>query len=179
MKWYIFNDIEDSDTVNMILDHNTTPMVIYTDINSTLEEDTKIWNSEVLKGVRLIKIEDILKITGNLDFDITDNSSTYFYFDSNSEEKVANQDNASNYSWLFDYTYDCINAGCVYDDNNSYPPYTPSGRYIWGYFTDNIDSRKDNSFWYVGSTGRINTNLISTSLYGIRPVITIDRSLIS
>ena len=59
MKWYAFNDIENSSTVNVILDHNTTYKVAWNSSGNNregmkeakiaLESDTSNWNEEIKK----------------------------------------------------------------------------------------------------------------------------------
>ena len=73
MKWYIFND-EGNDTVNLLLDHNTTAKVAWassgTNTNGPitalkqLESDTASWNSTIKNTARLIEASEIAKITG-------------------------------------------------------------------------------------------------------------------
>ena len=115
MKWYIFNDDGIKDTVNMILDHNTTARVEWTKDDSSsewkeakesFESDTSTWSDEL--NARLISSYEIAKIVGDDDFDGT----SKILLD---EPKLEN--GLSQYSWLYNYTTPCLGLGCEVDDN--------------------------------------------------------------
>jgi type IV pilus assembly protein PilA len=109
MKWYTFNDTKDSDTVNMILDHNTTALVEWaskddyisaggteTDygtygnnnkgpitVQNQLTNDTSSWNSSL--NARLITADEIATITGNTTFKgSTSTSGDQYWLETNS-----------------------------------------------------------------------------------------------
>ncbi len=124
MKWYTFNDNESSSTVNMILDHNTTATVVYNssnvntsmkEVKVALENDTESWNKSI--NPRLITADEIARITGNSWFDSKtatyDKHFTLIVIIKNKQLVVQIK---SKYSWLFDYTYECINYGCYKSD---------------------------------------------------------------
>ena len=182
MKWYTFNDSALSTTVNMILDHNST-LIITTSgntsealanyINTKYAEDTSTWNTSL--NARSITADEVAQITKNTSFNQnTAGESDWFYLDSNSQTQTANSKGASNYAWLFDYTYNCENYGCntlygtQYDSTAGYWTITP----VFG---------SSSRVWFVSSTGKLdhyyNKNNFSynSSYKGLRPVITISK----
>lgn len=156
MKWYAFGGNNDSDKVNLLLDHNTT-INIQNDknqIDAKIKKDTSYWNKNL--NPRLITIEEINKITGNNNF-----SNIWYYFDSNNQSQVANGTTKSKYSWLFDQTKGCINYGCDLEDTITS-----------GYWVES----KDKNNWYVHSSGNLNNTLVNN--IGIRPVITVSKEIV-
>ena len=177
MKWYTFNDEgENTSTVNMILDHNTTATVAYnsTESNSEMKEvataltaDISTWNNGL--NARLITADEIAKITGNTNFNsLTSARDDWFYLDSNSHTQVATSQDKSKYAWLFDYTNGCTSYGCNVADSSTL-----------GYWTSTPTADSDSYVWYIRRDGFLtNYNAYSTSL-GVRPVITISKDIIS
>ena len=176
MKWYIFNDTENASTVNMILDHNTTAGVAYnsTNVNTepkevaiALTNDTQSWNSRL--KARLITADEIAIITGNTSFSgTTSTGDSWFYFDSNNQTQIATTQGASKYSWLFDYTSACTKYGCNIADSSSF-----------GYWTSTTVAGSPSGVWLVtrnGNLGNYRAGFADTR--GIRPVITISKSII-
>ncbi len=175
MKWYTFNDDgANSSTVNMILDHNTTAGVAYNSTNvntepkeveTALTNDTKKWKVEA----RLITTDEVTKITGNTSFNgATSTSDSWFYLDSNNQIQTAKTQGASKYAWLFDYTNDCTKYGCnIADSNND------------GYWTSTPVSSSDSFVWRVTRNGYLYNSTAKSLGYGIRPVITISKNVIS
>ena len=177
MKWYTFNDEgENSSTVNMILDHNTTAKVAYnsTKINTEPKEvatalttDTTGWNSSL--NARLITAEEIAKITGNISFiESALTSNKWFYFDSNNQTQTVKNKGESNYYWLFDYTYGCTSNGCNVADSSNY-----------GYWTSNAVAGSSSFAWSVNRNGRLINGSVDDTRYGVRPVITVSKSIVS
>lgn len=205
MKWYVFSENSD-DTVNMILDHNTTYKVSWTQKENNLngpdealkqlKDDTKDWagvptrhdnykntgkykeqvndNEWVEKEreyaisydgykARLITAQELALVTGNKDWKET-GTTTHFYFGSESDSDFQNYSNRGNYSWLYNYTYGCKDKDCDIEDDNTYGYWTASALY------------KDLAF--VVHFGGMVYNEKVTSQKGIRPVITIDKSLV-
>ena len=177
MKWYIFNDSSTSSNVNMILDHNTTAIVAWNstgsnsemkEVKSALENDVSSWNDNIKNTARLIQAGEVAKITGNTTFN---NSSNWFYLDSNNQVQTATTQGASKYDWLFNYTNSCINYGCNIEYNNTY-----------GYWTQSSYENGGTNAWYVGSYGRvknIEANYSEIDGNGVRPVITVPKSLLT
>ena len=171
MKWYTFNDEgEDNETVNMILDHNTTAEVSsWSESKTQITTDTKAWDSSL--NARLITADEIAKITGNTSFNsLTSTIDDWFYLDSNNQTQTAKSQGASKYAWLFDYTRDCTNYGCNIADSDTS-----------GYWTSNIVPNVSNSSsyaWYVTGSGRLHYNIVSNTHYGVRPVISVSKEQI-
>ncbi len=175
MKWYTFNDGgSKTETVNMILDHNTTAGVAYNstysnsemkEVKTALESDTSTWNSSL--KARLITANEIAKITGNASFD-EKTSSDWFYLDSNNQTQVANSTNKSKYAWLYDYTLDCKKFGCNIEDSSNY-----------GYWTSTPVAGRTDGAWSVCNDGHLDRSPTSSNSAGVRPVITVSKSLIA
>ena len=168
MKWYTFNDEgEETEIVNMILDHNTTAGVTWSSSKTQVTTDTKTWDSSL--NARLITADEVAQITGNTSFDSkTSSASSWFYLDSNSQTQTAKSQGASIYAWLFDYTYDCTNYGCNIADSSTY-----------GYWTSNIVYNNSSNAWDVFIYGRLYNDYVSYTNRGVRPVITVLKSKIS
>jgi len=198
MKWYAFNDGGSStDTINLILDHNTTALVAWnstasnvsgpTNVIAQLASDTSSWSGvptradsySVSNGTatytvnystykaRLITAGEIATITGNSSFaEATAITSAGFYFDSNNQTQTATTTGASNYDWLFDYTYGCTSYGCNIADASTY-----------GYWTSTAVSGDTNFAWDVDGNGDLDRYSVGDAgSYGVRPVITILKS---
>ena len=175
MKWYTFNDEgSKTETVNMILDHNTTATVAYNstgsnsemkEVKTALDNDTSTWDSSL--KARLITANEIAKITGNTSFD-EKTSSDWFYLDSNNKTQVANSTNKSKYSWLYDYTESCEEKGCNIEDSST-----------TAYWTSSSTVNRPKYVWIVYRFGTLDYSDVSNTNRGIRPVITISKSIIS
>jgi len=199
MKWYAFNDGgATSDTINLILDHNTTAVVAWNstasnvsgpnEVLTQLQTDTSSWSGvstrtdsySVSNGTatytinystykaRLIKASEIATITGNSSFvEATAQMGSWFYLDSNNQTQTATTTGASNYDWLFDYTYNCTNYGCNIADASNY-----------GYWTSTAVSGGVGNAWTVNGSGSLNISyyVYHTGDFGVRPVITILKS---
>ena len=175
MKWYTFNDEgENTSTVNMILNHNTTAYVAWnsSDVNTeskevetTLKKDTSTWNSSL--NARLITADEIAKITGNTSFDASKTGQEWFYFDSNNQTPIATSAGVSKYAWLFNHTYGCFR--CNVDDPSNY-----------GYWTSTPRLGTSSGVYCVYRDGRLFYHIADVSnTYGVRPVITISKNIIS
>lgn len=121
LKFYIFNDYEETERLNLLLDHNTTATVNWDDSGSNkqgpvtllqqLKTDTGSWvgteqpanytDNLINKTInysgykaRLITEEDV--------FDITDNPNVYFFTETGGETDTCTENNASGclYNWL-------------------------------------------------------------------------------
>ena len=170
MKWYIFNDVESSDTVNMILDHNTNQDVDFS--VSALETDTSTWKSELLP--RYITANEIAEITKATEA-LTWNSTTatvdnWFYLngslgtDSIWQTEISDIENTS-YSWLYD------------------------NMETSGYWTDTGVLDTDGTYWYVDINAKLYYVVANRwqdaggiwyqVAIGIRPVITVPKTSIS
>ena len=187
MKWYIYNTNENS--YLMILDHNTTAVIAWNstgtstdgmkEVSAALANDTANWNSSL--NARLITADEIASISGNTEF----NSSTskwnkWFYLDSNNQTQTATSQGASKYAWLFDYTNECLNNGCNIADNNEYVYNGNTTGKIYGYWTSSPVAGGNRSAWLINRYGYIfNIYVDVSNSTGVRPVITIPKSIIS
>ena len=85
----------------------------------------------------------------------------------NGESYCTNNAAQQKAAWLFDYTYDCEDSGCVhnYEDENGNPG---------GYWTSDLLNVYPDEAWYVDHNGRLSvTDKTRTNKNGVRPVITI------
>ena len=171
MKWYVFNDKEGNATVNVILDHNTTARVAWNstgnnsemkEVADALKKDTSTWKNTA----RLITANEIAKITGHPTFDASNENQDWFYLDSNNQTQTANASNKSKYAWLFDYTDGCTSHGCSNTSNSS----------TYGYWTSTPNKNNTYFAWFVYRGGYLNIDFMTSTDYGIRPVITISKS---
>ena len=173
MKWYTFND-DGSSTVNLLLDHNTTATVAWAstgtnangpvEVKKQLENDIASWNGAVKSTARLIEASEIAKITGYPNWN---NNRYYFHTNSNTQYKGAAGTNK--YAWLFDNTKNCTTYGCNVADSSNY-----------GYWTNTAYSGDSSSAWRVDFSGALSYNNVNAAgNAGVRPVITVSRSIIS
>ncbi len=201
LKWYIFNDTSNNDTVNLLLDHNITPLVPYNstdnsemkEVKTALESDTKDWKNEA----RLITAEEIAHITqadkilnwqlnkeylSNATYE--DNKISYFYFngkegtDKTWRTKLSTEKGKNSYAWLFDYTYNCTKSGCNIEDNEKYTIYNGTAtNYVLGYWTSDGAYKRSDVSWSVHQNGILHIQDSTTNnYYGVRPVIKIEKS---
>ena len=170
MKWYTFNDEgENVSTVNMILAYNTTALIAgEDDIKSQITSDISTWNSSL--NARLITANEVAKITENTKFDTSKRGQKWFCFDTNQSinSYCPEVQEISKYAWLFDYTAGCTSYGCNIADFSTHGYWTSSGYAEISYY-----------LWYVGSDGSLKNRSYIEKLNGIRPVITVSKSVIS
>jgi len=173
MKWYAFLDSEDSETVNLILDHNTTDFIEWNrddngttpdTVNAKLQLDITNWDASVKSTARLISAAEINQIAPkNGTWTQSDNNTSYYLHDgSTTEYKGAAGTN--NYAWLFDNTYSCETYGCNKSDNGT-DGYWTSSRVSLG------------NAWRVSCSGRLGYYVVDIDAYGVRPVITVSKSI--
>ena len=166
MKWYTFNDEgSKTETVNMILDHNTTAVVAYNSTNSNskmkeaktaLENDTSTWDKSL--KARLITANEVAKIAGNTSFDEkTSTSAERFYL---------NSINKSKYAWLYDYTDGCKEYGCNIEDSST-----------WSYWTSTPVVGTTDAVWSVFRHCYLGNAAANFTGGGIRPVITVSKDI--
>ena len=190
MKWYAFND-EGNDTVNLLLDHNTTAKVAWvtkedyiaaggteaewgSNGNNSkgpitalkqLKNDTLSWNKSI--NPRLIEASEIAKITGYPNWN--NKHGKWYYFHDNTQTRHERAAGTNKYAWLFDNTRECTTYGCNVADSSTD-----------GYWTSTVNSEKSNRAWYVYQFGNLfSLNFVNSAAYGVRPVITVSRSIIS
>ena len=175
MKWYVFNDKEGNATVNVILDHNTTANVAWNstgnnsemkEVANALKTDTSTWKNTA----RLITANEIAKITEKTGFDASKKNQDWFCLDTNQPDTTsycAKAQGKSKYAWLFDYTYECTNYGCNTSDLSTY-----------GYWTSSPYKGNFINAWRV-NRGYLGSRIVTDTDYGIRPVITISKSILN
>lgn len=212
MKWYIFNDYKEAEKVNLLLDHNTTSIMLMSsavgknvndvtlaNIITTINTDTASWQ-QTLKP-RLLSMMDLRNI---LNEDATGIQSIISFGKSSCNS--GNYKQKSLKSWLFDrtsYTYSITYATCRDADkvctkcgasnvatgqgstSCSITNHSSRKNYFQGYlvgtYTYNDDGTEKLSISRViDYRGILDTMVIGwEAYYGIRPVITLDKSLVS
>lgn len=199
MKWYIFNDTVVSSTVNMVLDHNTTSLVSWSDevdsnkgpatLLKQLKEDTDSWtgissrsdtysisSSSVSYTVdysgykaRLLSANEIATITTNTAFNEKINTGTNWYYLDNGGQVSTS---SSNKVSKFYWLFDNT-IGCSNYGCKKENDYTS------GYWLVSPDTGSTTSAWRIRRDGAIATlNINSKNNSGVRPVITIDKAQI-
>ena len=177
MKWYTFND-DGSSTVNLLLDHNTTATVAWAstgtnangpvEVKKQLENDIASWNGAVKSTARLIEASEIAKITGYPNWN--NKHGKWYYFHDNTQTQYKGAAGTNKYAWLFDNTRVCITYGCNVADSSTD-----------GYWTNNAYSGDSyggaRAVAFTGYLGLDNVNL--ADICGVRPVITVLKSIIS
>ena len=198
MKWYAFNDVGAStDTINLILDHNTTALVAWnstgsnvsgpTNIIAQLAADTSSWagvpartdSYSVSNGkstytinystykARLIKASEIATITGNGSF-VEATATTSNWFYLDSNNKT--QTATTTGASNYDWLFDYTSGCTSYGCNIA----DASNN---GYWTSTAISGNTIYAWFVGRYGTLNNNNVGNTVnYGVRPVITILKS---
>ncbi len=188
MRWYIFND-EGNDTVNLLLDHNTTALVAwiseedYIESGGTeaeydlhgnnskgpitllkqLKSDTSSWNKSI--NARLIEAREIATITGYPNWD----NQAYYFHNNTLGTQYTGDAGTNRYAWLFDNIKDCTRFGCNVADSSTY-----------GYWTNTAHSGFSSSAWFVSQGGRLYYFSVShIGGFGVRPVVTVLKSNIS
>ena len=191
MKWYIFDDSENNYT--MILDHNTTARIKWNDSNSNVayEEsnlkevvDDLVTTSGWKVTPRLITADEIAKITGNTSWTST---SSWFYLDSNNQTiSTYDSSNRSKYAWLYNNLRKCktdtTDHGCVIEDNNTYTGYGTAGDgQTWAYWTSTPygTAGSGSHVWDVYGAGDLVSNAADITDRGVRPVISISKSILN
>ena len=173
MKWYAFND-EGNATVNLLLDHNTTAKVAWAssgknangpvEVKTQLENDIASWNGAVKSTARLIEASEIAKITGYPNW-----NNELYYFHTNSTTVYKGATGTNKYAWLFDNTNLCARYGCNVETSGTS-----------GYWTGTADPNVSEFAWRVFYDGYLaDLHRANSDIYGVRPVITILKSIIS
>ena len=187
MKWYSILDNGTSEKMTLLLDHNTTAKVAWASKadyiaaggteaeygsngnNSKgpitalkqLESDTVSWNKSI--NPRLIEASEIATITGYPNW-----NNKWYYFHTNSTTEYKGAAGTNKYAWLFDNTGSCTTYGCNVADPSTY-----------GYWTGTAYSGNSSNAWGVSSFGLLNDDTVNYAvIYGVRPVITVSRSIL-
>ena len=204
MKWYIYKD--NGTSYLAILDHNVVNQawnididddkhkfgtnVAYEDslvypvvllLTKTTEEDVNGSNWDKSLNPRLIKAEEVAEITGykalNDNTTWTNPNGGWFCLDTSRTDNLTphctKMQGTSNYAWLFDNLGlsddTCISSGCNYTNTSN------SG----GYWTSTPYSTTGNGslVWIVNREGNLDYGNARVASRGVRPVITISKSL--
>jgi len=177
MKWYAFLDSEESETVNLILDHNTTGNVSWNadggetpvTANTQLVTDVSNWNENIKNTARLITASEVQQIAPtNQNWDVN-NNNTWYYLHTGTTTSYRGAAGSNTYDWLFDNTSGCVYYGC-----------NVAASYTSGYWTS--DFAVSGTAWYVSSSGSLYHSSViydrwESSYIGIPPVITVDKKL--
>ena len=175
MKWYAFLDSEDSETVNLILDHNTTDYVAWNEdggetpdtVNAELQADITNWNDTVKSTARLISASEVNQIAPtNPNWSQEDRSTEYNLHNGlGLGDAYTGAAGSNTYAWLFDNTLVCTTWGCNTADSGTS-----------GYWTSNFAS--DGYVWGVRSDGALGSFGVPVDgIFGVRPVITVNKSV--
>ena len=203
MKWYVFNDNASSNTLNLLLDHNTTLDVRWSDTDrnnnnpytgslpqgqgrqgnavwTRLQNDTTTWHINIIPTIRLITANEIAQITNHPTFNENVTSIfERFFFETNTAivSPTCRSDTGTGdvtgctFGWLYDRTHStCVLRGCV---NNG--THTGSGGSYW---TSSPVANNIIEVWNATSSGNLTSNPVHAGGRGIRPVITVPKSLL-
>lgn len=151
MRWYIINDEEGNDTVDMILEHNSHANKSYTSAMTLLE------NLEWVSGLnpRMPTLKDIEKAT----------------YEDIGELNVPGEDGKSIYAFIYNYTSDwrgkCNSLGCNYYDESS-------NLYWLNTKTETFET--SNRYFAIGSS--LSSAIALNFHLGLRPIITISKTIL-
>ena len=194
MKWYVFNDSGDNYT--MILDHNTTAKIKWNNDNKNVAyessnlyavvEDLKTTSGWVVNP-RLITTEEINNVTGKTGFDSANKNTWYFLDTLTQTQGTFTESKRSKYYWLYNNLNRCktdtTDYGCTIEDNNSYKEYGTAGTgNTFGYWTQTTigTAGSGSNVWSVLRDSPLsNYGSASFDFNGIRPVITISKSIVA
>ena len=191
MKWYVFND--EGENYTMILDHNTTARIKWNDDNKNVayEESNLYAVVQDLKTTsgweinpRLITAEEVNTITGKTEFDVS-TANSWYYLDTKTQIHETFSDSVrSSYAWLYNNLFLCktdsTDNGCTIEDENNYRGFgTADDGRTWAYWTSATVSMSESNVWYIHGYGRLYSNNAHNTAIGVRPVITIPKSIIS
>ena len=208
MKFYAFND-DGGDTVNLILDHNTTAMVAWNSSGSNvngpkevldqLKNDTSSWKGTITPtNYTMDQTGETSKAKYTIDYSgykarlITAQEVATITGYTGWDEKVAENSNwyyfDSKTTTQSDTCKKGNTSGCqygwLYDRTNTgcttYGCLNNSDQTTYGYWTSSSRADYSGSAWYVSYYARVDSNSVNFSHpYGVRPVITILKSKLS
>ena len=163
MKWYVFLDTEESTKYKILLNHNTSNDLVAWNANkilsagpvtatAKLNTDTKDWNTSIKSSIRLITASEVASITSSTNW--TNKSSAIQIYDANN----------ISYAWLFDNVKDYYGYWTSTSVLDSDSDYTGSA---WGVYVN------DSKGYLTGAD-----TIDETRIYGVRPVIEVDKSIL-
>lgn len=176
MRWYVISD--DGDSVNLILEHNTTDYVAagrkdelmsdgITPLLEALSKDTATWDESL--DARIPSAEDIAKAIGTTFV----NGMDAVYLNSGTDKCAPIINGVSDFDWLYNNISSCENYYC----GKSIPSGITGGYWL---STSNIkDGEYTGHQWEVDFTGQL-TKFGKENNYtkGIRPIITAEKSIL-
>ena len=176
MKWHAFLD-DGSKNINLLLDHNTTGIVQWNSnlsgttpdtVNAQLQLDIANWNSSVKNTARLITANEVYQIVKPTNIWNINDKNSWFNLHLRNQDRYSGEIGSNTYAWLINNTVDCYTYGCSLEQSGTY-----------GYWTSNYAS--DNEAWAILHDGFLGTydKVNSSYLYGVRPVITVNKELLS
>ena len=200
MKWYTFKDGGAStDTINLILDHNTTALVAWHSTNSNvsgptnvmtqLQTDTSSWagvptrtDSYSLNNgtanytinyntyrARLISASDIASITGNITFIESSADAGKWYYLDSNSTTQVAKSPGAS-NYKWLYNY---TLGCTATGCSI------SDASTYGYWTSTAVKGSSVTDWIIYADGNLaTTDSNRANAYGLRPVITISKNVI-
>ena len=175
MKWYAFLDKEENDKVKLLLDHNTTAFVKWSnDENSSeptvlleqLAKDAENWHEDVKKNARVISAYEINEIAPTLYKWKANDLETGYYTHTGTLTPYIGDLGTNKYGWLFDNVKKCSTYGCYNEEDVT-----------WGYWTSTPSERI--FAWSICFGGSLYGKTPKTSFGsdGLRPVIEVDKSI--
>lgn len=176
MKWYIYGD--DGTNYKMLLDHNTTARLSFNSSNNNsnsqallnqLGTDTADWDTNNLT-VDIFTANEVATIVGINPFNVSGNTaSTGKYYPLDTYEINSTDGRGrSAHVWMYDYTQDCETHGCDYEMNKGY-----------GYWTKTALGGSKKEAWLINYLGRLTITEVKLANWGIRPTVTIPKSLVN
>ncbi len=191
MKWYILGESIEGNTVRLISDHNVIAEASYdfgnkngVDGNRDSDQHEADWELEQLTDSngaawlesldpRLPTSQEIVTIGGISGWD--DSSGSFFYFGGSTSARA-------NYAWLYDNLTQSADNGGTTSDDAYYTCYVnvenTFKNKVYGYWTSTPRTGSTTEVGYVVNGGGLGTLSTGATGFGVRPVITISKSLI-
>ena len=192
LKWYVYNDYPNADSVTLLLDHNTTATVgdAGMDVATLINSKTSTW-AEGLNPRNITAVE-LANIFG---VDVSKMVSGYKFREVECQTVVSAK--TSQYAWLYDRTsfqysvllqscldsnYTCVQCGAYYSAEGTNSKKCVNSNTLRGYFIGKYGYDANGSVVSVANGLSIDSTGIITAYgrykNGIRPVITIDKTLL-
>ena len=169
MKWYIFDD--SGSKYKMLLDHNSTALIVWNLKSTNIPYESTLipgtiasygWDSTL--AARLPTIYEINKMVGYTSSWNATNGPVYTI------------PNYAKYSWLLNYTRDCLNYNCTIQDNNTYITVgNGASSNVYGYWTSTPKNGNQQGWGIYATIAQITYANYGN---GIRPVIEVDKNII-
>ena len=176
-NFYILN--VKGDTVTLIAKQNVTQETSKTTY-TWIEAMSYVRNMTWKVSADLPKAQDIANAVGNTSWHVEEKDyANWFCFGGNyaiscgsNSGTLQNDSNTIKYRWLFNYTRECTNSGCL--SSTSLGSTEAYGYWTRDIVAQNNDSNEKHRAWRVNRLGDLNNNSITSSgNFGIRPTITV------